>query len=106
VVQRGGLHGAIAQVKSEAHQQGAGQSLAAFGHDGGATGDAVDRPWGMGVPLRPRFGSREAGARREASSAGWLMQPASIASATPLRAPRLPKRRGCGCGCPGCQGGH
>ena len=113
VTSKGGLQGAIAQVKSDAHRQGAGTSLAAFGCDAGATADASDRPWGMGVPLRPKFDSRQGSPRRDPTQAGWLMRPAtasgesvSLASAPPLRAGRLSRKTGCGggCGCRGCQG--
>lgn len=108
VAQRGGLKGAISEVKAAAHQQGAGNSLASFGLDGSATADTSDRPWGMGVPLRPRFGSREPGTQRDPTQAGWLLKPAtplgrsaSLASAAPLAASRLARRRSCGCGCGG-----
>lgn len=53
---QGGLGPAIGQVKSQVHQQGARLSLGAFGLGGQPTADTGDRPWGMGVPLRPRVG--------------------------------------------------
>jgi hypothetical protein len=104
VASQGGLQGAIAQIKKAAHQQGAGASLAAFGFDAGASADAGDRPWGMGVPLRPRFGSRQGGARRDPTQAPGV----SLATASPLRPARMPRtsRRGGGCGCRDCQGRH
>ena len=114
VTSQGGLQGAIAQVKSAAHRQGAGSSLSAFGFDGAATADASDRPWGMGVPLRPKFGSQQGSPRHDPTQAGWLMRPAtasgecgSLASVPPLRAPRLSRTSGCGggCGCRSCTGG-
>ena len=108
------MQGAINQVKSASHQQGAVSSLAAFGLAGGATADASDRPWGMGVPLRPKFGSRQTHARRDPTRAGWLLQATgaggesvSLASAPPLRAARLARKSsscGGGCGCRSCQG--
>ncbi len=54
---RGGLGQAIGQVKNEVHRQGAGRSLSAFGVGPGGSADTQDRPWGAGVPLRPRIGS-------------------------------------------------
>ena len=111
VTSQGGLRGAIAQVKDAAHQQGAATSLAGFGFAGGASADTTDRPWGMGVPLRPRFGSGKGTSSRDPTQAGWLMQPAgpgpnaTLASATPLRAMRR-TGHGCGCGCRGCRGSH
>lgn len=87
VTSQGGLSGAIDQLQRSAHQQAAGSSLAAFGLAGGATAEASDRPWGIGVPLRPRFGAAPAGSPR--TSAG-------LASAPPLRTARL-HRSSCGC---------
>ena len=113
VASRGGLQGAISQIKDSAHHQGAGTSLAAFGFDADSAADADDRPWGMGVPLRPKFGSRKGGRRRDPTQAGWLMPPTaadgvggSLASATPLRAPRWSGASRRGCGCRDCQGKH
>lgn len=102
VTTQGGLQGAIAQVKREAHQQGASTSLNAFGLDAGNTTDNTDRPWGAGVPLRPRFGSSLSGARRDSTQAGWVTQPASppTASARPKTGQMrgsTPVRTGCGC---------
>jgi len=106
VAKRGGLTGAIQQVQDGNHQQAAGGSLSAFGLDGRtATASAADRPWGQGVPLRPKFGSRQPGTRRDPTQAGWLLQPATplgrsanLASSKPLSAARLTRRKGCGCG--------
>lgn len=56
VASQGGLGSAIGQVKAQAHRQGARLSLGAFGLGGQPTSDTDDRPWGMGVPLRPRVG--------------------------------------------------
>lgn len=111
VTSRGGLQGAITGIKDSAHQQGASISLAAFGLDpqGGAETDG--RPWGMGVPLRPKFGSAKGARRHDPAQAGWLMLPlpseragGSLASAAPLRTPRWSRGSGCGCGCSDCQG--
>ena len=93
VAQSGGLQGAIAQVKDAAHQQGAAASLGAFGHAGAASSDAADRPWGSGVPLRPRF-------------TGQASRTSAFARPPTPRAPRLGTRHGCGCGCASCQGTH
>ena len=73
VASQGGLGPAIGQVKAQVHQQGARLSLGAFGLGGQPTADTDDRPWGMGVPLRPRVGG--------AVDAG----------------PVMPVARGCGC---------
>jgi LysM repeat protein len=62
VASQGGLGPAITQVKGQAHQAQARQSLTAFSVNSSApTADTDDRPWGAGVPLRPRFGSGQAG---------------------------------------------
>lgn len=109
VAQRGGLGGAIQQLKADSHQQASGASLQAFGLDSrAAAADASDRPWGQGLPLRPKFGSRQSGTRRDPTQAGWLLQPATplgrsatLASSPPLGGSRLSRRKGCGCGCGG-----
>jgi len=93
VAQSGGVQKAIAQVKDTAHQQGAAGSLGAFGHAAVATADASERPWGVGVPLRPRFGGRT-------SRGQAIPRPPSP------RPPRITTGHGCGCGCAGCQGKH
>lgn len=100
VTTRGGLQGAIAQVKGEAHQQAAGSSLNAFGLSSAGTAGTDDRPWGAGVPLRPKFGSSVAGTRRDPTQAGWVTQPvtpptASKAANSPRSAPSA--KTGCGC---------
>jgi LysM repeat protein len=97
VAQKGGLSGAIAQVKSDAHQQSAASSLASFGVAASATADVDDRPWGAGVPLRPRFGGTGATAQR----AGPAARARSVASVRPLGASRLSKKTSCACGCKG-----
>ncbi|SBT07506.1 conserved hypothetical protein [Candidatus Accumulibacter aalborgensis] len=80
---QGGLGGAIAQVKSAAHQQGASSSLAAFGLTSGEAADSADRPWGAGVPLRPRFGSALPAARRDPTQPGWATAGKLATSSTP-----------------------
>jgi hypothetical protein len=119
---QGGLSGAITQARSQAHQQGAGQSRAAFGLGVSATSDTDSRPWGAGVPLRPRFGSGQAAAQLDPTQPGWstaVIKPAATSgthnSGTALRAPasstsasRAPGKArvsqastGPGCGCRG-----
>lgn len=56
LAQRGGLGGAIGQAHQATHQQEAQASLAAFGAAPTAAGAVAGRPWGAGVPLRPRRG--------------------------------------------------
>lgn len=95
---QGGLNGTIAQARGQVHQQGAGQSRAAFGLGVSAgsdsQGDTDSRPWGMGVPLRPRFGSGQPASRLDPTQPGWsttVLKTASGSSphnsATALRAP-------------------
>jgi LysM repeat protein len=79
---RGGVQGAIASIKSDAHQQGAGNSLRGFGLGGGDTADTDARPWGAGVPLRPRFGASKGALRRDPTQAGWLATPLASTTAT------------------------
>ena len=103
VVTRGGVQGAIAGVKGEAHQQGATASLHAFGVAAAETADNAERPWGAGVPLRPRFGSQLGATRRDPTQAAWIAQPATppTASIGPTMATRstraAPAKAGCGC---------
>lgn len=121
---QGGLNGAISHARSQAHQQGAGQSRQAFGLGVRGTSDTDSRPWGAGVPLRPRFGSGLPASRQDPTQAAWVAtaQPASLLSAsgthnsgTALRAPvasSSPRQgaakarvsqasTGSGCGCRG-----
>jgi hypothetical protein len=107
VVTRGGVRGAIAVVKGQAHQQGATTSLHAFGVASGETADNTERPWGAGVPLRPRFDRQLGAIRRDPPQAAWIAQPATPPSAsthpknpTPNTA-RSAVKPGCGCGCRG-----
>jgi LysM repeat protein len=101
---QGGIGGAIGQAHASAHQASAGASLAAFGlaAAGTGTGDSSDRPWGAGVPLRPKFGAGVPAARRDPTLPAWLAAPAPAggSAATPNQTaaprPRGPKP-GCGC---------
>lgn len=118
VASQGGLRPAIAQAQGQAHQSQARQSANAFGVNGSQGADTQDRPWGAGVPLRPRVGSGQSGpASTQGSQANGSMalrSPAisTTASATTSGSSRLggsttPKRastantgrsaKGCGC---------
>lgn len=106
VASQGGLGPAIGQIKAQVHQQGARLSLGAFGLGGQGTADTDDRPWGMGVPLRPRFGgAAEAGphesvaTRMALGSAVPRDASTAVAGRTTPRANRgsTPVSRGCGC---------
>lgn len=91
---QGGVSGAIGQAHSQAHQQGAGGSRAAFGMGAAPTSDTDSRPWGAGVPLRPRLGgAQRALPQLDPTQPGWVagvVQPSSGPrhnDATALRAP-------------------
>lgn len=99
---KGGLGGAIAEVKSDAHRQGASNSLGAFGVASGEVADSADRPWGAGVPLRPKFGSARPAARHDPTLPGWSSagKPAAGGASTVSTAavPRSTAAAGdCGC---------
>lgn len=115
VASQGGLGSAIIQVKGQAHQAQAQQSLTAFGVGLGGTADAQDRPWGAGVPLRPRFGSgQSSGARLIANPTGMALSSpivpitgpggtrapigtATSGSSSTRRRQNTPVSKGCGC---------
>lgn len=105
VVAQGGVGGAIANVKGEAHQQGATTSLHAFGIAAADTADTGTRPWGAGVPLRPRFGSQSGATRRDPTQAAWIARPSTpptasarpASTATARSTARSTPRVGCGC---------
>jgi LysM repeat protein len=106
VAGQGGLGPAIGQVKAQVHQQGARLSLGAFGLGGQPTADTDDRPWGMGVPLRPRVGGAvETGpvvpvaTRMALGSAVPRNAVTSTRTASTGRSARgaTPVSRGCGC---------
>lgn len=111
VASRGGLGRAIDQARGQAHEQDAGQSRTAFGLGGATDADTQDRPWGAGVPLRPRLGSGRA-APRPASTHLALNSPASsgpaAAGAQPAGRPGArsssTSRTAPGCGCRGRRG--
>ncbi len=101
----GGLAQAIAQTRDGAHQEAATSSLGAFGVAAASTADATDRPWGVGVPLRPRFGSVGTDVKRDPSRGGWVVvpvtPPAASVAVTRTAAPSTPARTSAGCGCRG-----
>ncbi len=105
----GGVGDAIQQRHDARHQRGAANSLRAFGQAAGATEATDDRPWGAGVPLRPRLGAASlagAGARLTAVPIS-LATPANAsfkASTNPSFSPAKASTkangtavRGCGC---------
>ena len=93
---QGGAQGAIAASRASAHRADAARSLAAFGIGGGVPAEQADRPWGVGVPLRPRLGGRKAP----------LRTPLSTRLSTPLASALRSRLRPCGtgCGCSKCGG--
>ncbi len=98
---KGGLGGAIGETRARSHQAGADASLAAFGLAAADTGDSSSRPWGAGVPLRPRFGGGTAAARRDPTLPGWLPGGSATGSGAPATTAPAAKpvgpRPGCGC---------
>ncbi|WP_300336129.1 hypothetical protein [Accumulibacter sp.] len=100
---KGGLGGAIAEVKSEVHRQGASNSLGAFGVRSDGVADSSGRPWGAGVPLRPKFGSARPAARHDPTLPGWASAGATKAAASPAStASGARGKAGAGdCGCRG-----
>lgn len=94
LMKQGGLDGAIQQLKTDEHREAAASRRSAFGLGGSVptpapAANASDRPWGQGVPLRPRFGSTPAAPARRHGG---------LPSNGPLTAPRLRSRCACGCG--------
>ena len=98
---QGGAQGAIAASQASTHSAGAARSLAAFGigigmgsgSSSGAPAEQADRPWGAGVPLRPRLGGHQ--------------PPVRFKAATPLAGAARRRLRPCGgggCGCSRCGG--
>lgn len=105
LARRGGLQSAIGQQQADTHQQAASSRRASFSQasapasprsavtEVAATADAADRPWGQGVPLRPRFGT---------PPAAPVHRHGGLPAARPLAAPRTR----CACGCGGRCGSH
>jgi len=110
VTARGGLGASIQQVKGEAHQQQAQRSQQSFGRAVRVEADTHDRPWGAGVPLRPRIGSGVVASEPDAQRLA-LRQPVPSTTqgsraSSAAQAPRArtaaslsttPVSRGCGC---------
>jgi LysM repeat protein len=105
----GGLARAITQTRANAHQEAATASRGAFGLGAGAAADATGRPWGAGVPLRPRFGGAAGDMKRDPTQAGWVARPAAPPAASVVAATvavakartRATPTRAAGCGCRG-----
>ena len=99
---QGGVSGAIGQTRALSHQSSASASLTAFGLAATATGDSSERPWGAGVPLRPKFGAGIPGARRDPTQPGWAAVPtqssaAAVVSVQTVRTVSKGPKPGCGC---------
>ena len=107
VAGQGGLGPAITQAKDHAHQLGARRSLGAFGVAAQACADTDGRPWGAGVPLRPRIGSGVAAWPAPSPTHMALGAPIPVVRAASAatgqgarpspRTPKTPVSRGCGC---------
>jgi hypothetical protein len=78
----GGVGEAIAQRHDARHQRGAADSLRAFGQAPGATEGAADRPWGAGVPLRPRLGQADLDAMGRRTARGARPQSGAMNAGT------------------------
>lgn len=104
VAAQGGVQATIDQRHDQSHQHTAQTSLHAFGLGGGATAAADGRPWGAGVPLRPRLGQAALTTGERPAAARYLTPPTGAGSlpAAPLR----PATRKAGCGCRRCRQGH
>lgn len=105
VAGRGGLAMAIRDTKAQAHQRGARQSLGAFGVPAAETADTQDRPWGAGVPLRPRLGGGAARNPEPLPTRMALNSPTRSTAAASAQGSSSsarargasPASRGCGC---------
>lgn len=104
IAAQGGVQAAIGQRHDLTHQRTAQASLHAFGLGGGATAAADGRPWGAGVPLRPRLGQAALTIGERPTATRYLTPPAGAGKgpAAPLR----PATRKTGCGCRRCRQGH
>lgn len=105
LTRQGGVGGALRQAHAGAHRRAANASLVAFGLAplADAGGQPGDRPWGAGVPLRPRFGSGQPAARRDATLPGWQAEtgPRRGEAASPRAPDSTPSGPKPGCGCAG-----
>lgn len=97
---QGGAQGAIAASRASAHRADAARSLAAFGSGAAVPAEQADRPWGAGVPLRPRLGGRKVPVRTPSTT--QLITPLTSAMRSRLRS--CGSGCGCGCGCSKCGG--
>lgn len=99
----GGVGDAIQQRHDARHQRGAADSLRAFGQAPGATEATDDRPWGAGVPLRPRLGAASlgVGARGSATFAATGATATTAIASKPVTKAATKATgtaaRGCGC---------
>lgn len=94
VARQGGLQGAIEQVHGAAQRSSAGAAQAGFGRSG--AGAPLDgRPYGAGVPLRPRRGGGLAHAA-DATTPPWQALPAGAGGG---EVKRLGRRTPGACGC-------
>jgi hypothetical protein len=92
---QGGARGAIEQRRGQVHADGASRALAAFGLPDLQSAALDQRPWGSGVPLRPRRGGSTVPATPKGVAATVL--PGASAA-------RWTSRCGCGGGCGRCSG--
>lgn len=102
----GGLTQAIRHLRDDAHQKSVAQTRQGFGlppaaaaQDTDAPPSALERPWGAGVPLRPRYGQNEAPLQYDPTTPRWLALPEQAGPAA--RAPgrkRPPRNCHCDCG--------
>lgn len=104
VAAQGGVQAAIGQRHDLTHQHTAQASLHAFGLGGGATAAADGRPWGAGVPLRPRLGQAALTIGGRPAAARYLTPQAGAGKVPP--APLRPATRKTGCGCRRCRQEH
>lgn len=104
IAAQGGVQAAIGQRHDLTHQHTAQASLHAFGLGGGATAAADGRPWGAGVPLRPRLGQAALTIGGRPAAARYLTPQAGAGKVPP--APLRPATRKTGCGCRRCRQEH
>jgi len=102
VVAQGGVQGAIGNVKRGSHREAVTITRQAFGVAASATADNVARPWGTGVPLRPRLASVQGVVRRDPTEPAWVAgsaaaKTASTSSVTSPKPKDTAPRPGCGC---------
>ena len=98
---RGGVEGAIDGVKRAVHQQGVDSTRQAFGLSAAASAEIGSRPWGAGVPLRPRISGGQGPVRRDPTEPAWAAVPAQSSTSSASNATRQPVNvtAAAGCGC-------